>query len=85
MEPLLQFTDLVSHRTSTLRIFAGDESLNVGNLFDKYLKCPDLPALRSEDRITQSSGDSLLAIQDLIYSISDGGDLVDINRGTIFK
>ena len=85
MEPLLQFTDLVSHRTSTLRIFSGDESLNVGNLLDKYLKCPDLPALRSEDRITQSSGDSLLAIQDLIYSISDGGDLVDINRGTIFK
>ena len=57
----------------------------MGNLLDKYLKFPDLSALRLEDRITQASEDSLLAIQDLIYSISGGGKLVDINRGTTFK
>tara|TARA_B100001013_G_scaffold185998_1_gene112167 strand:+ start:1368 stop:2762 length:1395 start_codon:yes stop_codon:yes gene_type:complete len=85
MEPILQLTDTVCNRTAILRIFPGDDSLDVGHLLTKYLKTPDLKKLLAEGRLTEESADSLLAIQDRVYSISNEGNLIDLNRGTVFK
>ena len=85
MEPILQLTDTVCNRTAVLRIFPGDDGLDVGHLLTKYLKTPDLRILLAEGRLTEESAESLLAIQDRVYSISNEGDLIDLNRGTVFK
>ena len=39
----------------------------------------------AEGRLTEESAESLLAIQDRVYSISNDGELIDLNRGTVCK
>ena len=72
---LLQVTDEVTTRRYAVRIDPGESGLPASALLERYLKCPDLPRLRSENRITAASEETLLSLQDLVYGCTDEGAL----------
>ena len=72
---LLQVTDEVTTRRYAVRIDPGEDALPASTLLDRYLKRPDLRHLRSEDRITAASEETLLSLQDLFYGCTDEGAL----------
>ena len=74
---LLQVTDDVTTRRYAARIDPGEQGLPASTLLDRYLKRPDLPRLRRENRITAASEDTLLSLQDLVYGCTDEGALTD--------
>ena len=74
---LLQVTDDVTTRRYAARIDPDEQGLPVSTLLDRYLKRPDLPRLRRENRITAASEDTLLSLQDLVYGCTDEGALTD--------
>ena len=81
---ILQISDAVSTRDCSLRIEPEDAGLPVGVLLDQYLKRAPIEKLLRESRITQSSADSLYALQDLVYASDDDGRLMDMFAGVAF-
>ena len=82
---ILQIYDSVSTRKCALRIDSTDACQPLGSLLDKYLKHAPIDQMLQEDRITPSSADALYALQDLVYSSSDSGRLMDMFSGMAFK
>ena len=74
---LLQVTDDVTTRRYAARIDPDEQGLPVSTLLDRYLKLPDLPRLRRENRITAASEETLVSLQDLVYGCTDEGALTD--------
>ena len=74
---LLQVTDDVTTRRYAARIDPGEQGLPATTLLDGYLKRPDLPRLRRENRITAASEETLVSLQDLVYGCTDEGALTD--------
>ena len=82
---ILQWSDSLTGRRAALRMWPGDESLTLGALLDRYLKCAPIAALLRDSRITGPSAESLYSLQDLVYSSSDTGQLKDLFTGMAFK
>jgi hypothetical protein len=82
---ILQFSDLVSTRKCALRIAPEDASLALGALLEKYLKHAPIQRLLGESRITPQSAGTLYAIQDLVYTSDDSGQLGEMFTGIVFK
>ena len=78
---LLQITDEVTGRRYATRIDASEQRLPASQLLDRYLKRPDLPQLRRENRITEASAETLVSLQDLVYGCTDQGELTDPIHG----
>ena len=74
---LLQVTDDVTTRRYAARIDPGEQGLPATTLLDGYLKRPDLPQLRRENRITAASEETLVSLQDLVYGCTDEGALTE--------
>ena len=82
---ILRMTDLVTARTCAVRIDASDSDLTLERLLDKYLKNPRTSALLDDRRITDSSAETLAAIQDLVYVSSNSGQLGAMFSGVEFQ
>ena len=74
---LLQVADDVTTRRYAARIDPGEQGLPASTLLDRYLKRPDLPRLRRENRITAASEETLVSLQDLVYGCTDEGALTE--------
>ncbi len=87
---ILQIRDTVATRECSVLLNAEDAGLTLGELLDRYLKYASQASkthpdrLLAEARITQSSADSLYAIQDLVYASDDAGRLMDMFPGIAF-
>ena len=84
LTPILQISDSVSTRQCALRLGPEDVGLSLGDLLGRYLKGAPIQRLLRESRITESSADSLYAIQDLVYASDDCGRLMDRFYGVAF-
>ena len=82
---ILQLSDSVTNRKAALRMLPGDEELPLGALLDRYLKRVQPSQLALDALITQPSADSLYSLQDLVYSSSDAGELMDMFAGVAFR
>ena len=84
MPHILQVRDDVSTREFSLRLDTDDVGLPLATLLEGYLKYASIDRLIAESRITQSSADTLYAIQDLVYASDDSGGLSDMFDGVAF-
>ena len=84
MQTILQVRDTVSNRECSLLIEPEHTGLPVSRLIERYVKQVSIPELLAEDRITESSAESLYAIQDLLYASDDTGRLMDMYAGVAF-
>ena len=82
---ILQLSDSVTNRKAALRMLPGDEELPLGALLHRYLKRVQPGQLALDALITQPSADSLYSLQDLVYSSSDAGELMDMFAGVAFR
>ncbi len=82
---ILQLSDSVTNRKAALRMLPGDEELPLGALLHRYLKRVQPSQLALDALITQPSADSLYSLQDLVYSSSDAGELMDMFAGVAFR
>ena len=82
---VLQLRDTVAVRECSLRLEPEDVSLPLGALMERYLKQVPIARLLEQSCITQSSADSLYAIQDLVYASDDSGRLRDMFDGIAFS
>ena len=81
---VLQISDSVSVRECSLLLEPEDAGLTLGELLERYLRHAPVDWLLQGSRITQSSADSLHAIQDLVYASDDSGRLMDMFTGIAF-
>ncbi len=84
MPHILQISDTASTRQCSLRLEPEDVDLPLGALLDRCLKRAPMDRLLRESRITQSSADTLYALQDLVYASDDSGRLMDMFAGVAF-
>ena len=82
---VLQFSDTVTTRRCALRIEPEHSAWPLRRLLDYYLKCCPIRQLLDEDRITESSAETLQTLQDLVYIASDDGQLHGMFAGVLFK
>ncbi|MDP6665444.1 MAG: hypothetical protein QF477_15490 [SAR202 cluster bacterium] len=71
----VQMTDALTDRTSAIRIEPEDVRLTVGALVDKHLRYCPVDTLVAQQRMSASSAQSLLALQDASYVLTDAGRL----------
>ena len=82
---VLQITDSLTARKVALRIEADDASLPTSGILSKYLqRCPVDRFLR-EKRLTPEGAETLQVLQDLVYAMSDAGQLGGLYPGVVFK
>jgi hypothetical protein len=71
----VQMTDALTDRTCAIRIEPKDARLTLGALVDKYLRNCPVDALVEQQRMSASSAQSLLSLQDASYALTDAGQL----------
>ena len=82
---ILQLTDSLTRRRCALRVDAEAARLPLSRLLGTYFqRCP-VEQLLKEGRITDASADTLATLQDLVYAVSDYGQLGDVLKGVAFK
>ena len=68
-----------------MRVDAGDFSLPLADLLDRYLKRPPTRQMVEERRLAPESAETLPVLQDLVYATSDGGLLHDVYPGLVLR
>ena len=84
MRYVLQLHDTVSARECSLLLDPEDAGLTLGALLERYLRDAPIDRLLAESRMTQSSADSLFAMQDLVYASDDAGRPMGMFDGVAF-
>ena len=81
----VRWSDYLTGRESTLRVSAKDAELPLGELLSKYLASTDPSSLVSNGNLLPGSLPGLLAIQDLILTLSDDGLMGNVIPGSILR
>ena len=81
MNTLLQLTDAITGRRCAVRIDPEAAALPLSGLLDRYVRHFPARMLLEEGRVTVESSETLLGFQDLVYSCSDSGELLDLYPG----
>jgi hypothetical protein len=82
---ILQITDSLTGRKVAIRIDPDDASLPVSEVLSKYFqRCP-VDRFLGEKRLTPEGAETLQALQDLVYTMSDAGELGGAYPGVVFK
>lgn len=84
MNHILQIVDLVTAKTTALRLDQSDASMTLADLLDRYLKNCDVESLIKDGRITASHSQTLQDIQDLVFISTDEGYLQSMFTGIAF-
>tara|TARA_B100001971_G_scaffold214445_1_gene251981 strand:+ start:483 stop:1946 length:1464 start_codon:yes stop_codon:yes gene_type:complete len=71
----LQMTDALTDRTCAIVIEPEDAGLTTGNLVDKYLRACAVDEMVELGRMSATSAQALLALQDSSYALTDSGEL----------
>ena len=82
---VLQLTDSVTGRRFALRIDPDHAGWTLRRLLERYLRDCPLDDLLAARRITPRSAESLRAVQDYVYAVSDQGTLLDVYPGVAFQ
>ena len=82
---ILQLTDSLTGKRCALRVDAQAARLPLSQLLRTYFqRCP-VEQLLKDGRATDASLETLGALQDLVYAVSDTGHLGDMLKGVAFK
>ncbi len=82
---ILQLTDSLTRRRCALRVDARAATLPLSELLRTYFqRCP-VEKLLKERRTTDASAETLGTLQDLVYAVSDSGDLGEMFKGVVFR
>ena len=82
---VLQITDSLTARKVAIRIEPDDASLPISGVLSKYLqRCPVDRFLR-EKRLTPEGAETLQVLQDMVYAMSDAGQLLGMYSGVVLK
>ena len=82
---VLQLTDSVTRKQFALRIEPEHAGWTLRRLLECYLRDCPLDELLAARRITPRSAESLRAVQDYVYAVSDQGGLLDVYPGVAFR
>ena len=82
---VLQLTDSVTRKQFALRLDPEHTGWTLRRLLERYLKDCPLDELLAARRITPRSVESLRAVQDYVYTVSDQGGLLDVYPGVAFR
>ena len=82
---VLQITDSLTGRRVAIRIEPGDVSLLVSEVLSRYFQRCAVDRFLGEKRLTPEGADTLQALQDLVYTMSDTGELRGTYPGVVFK
>ena len=82
---ILRVADGLTGRRFPVRVGADEAALPLGELLDRYLRAPDVLRLLGEGRITPRGAETLQDVQDLVYTVSDAGELGGSYPGVLFR
>jgi len=82
---VLQITDSLTGRKVAIRIEPHDASLPLFEVLSKYFQRCAVDRFLREKRLTPEGAETLQALQDLVYTMSDTGELRGAYPGVVFK
>ena len=82
---ILRITDSFTRRAATLKLEEADRQFDLSQLLEKYLHRLPAEDLLESGSISSQSLRSLFAIQDLVFSCDDVGQLKGIFSGVVFR